>query len=51
MISVNALKGKLLTIIERETYDVKTIYNIVEDEKREFKTLLMLEMYFWRSRV
>ena len=50
MISVNALKDKIFTNIEYETYDMKTIYNFVEDEKREFKTLFMLEMYFWRSR-
>ena len=31
---VNALKEKFFTIIESETYDVKTIYNIVEDEKK-----------------
>ena len=35
MISVNALKEKLFTIIEGETYDVKTTYNIVEDEKEK----------------
>lgn len=34
MISVNALKEKLFTIIESETYDVKAIYNIVQDEKK-----------------
>ena len=50
MISVNALKDKIFSNIEYETYDMKTIYNFVEDEKREFKTLFMLEMYFWRSR-
>ena len=32
MISVNALREKLFTITENETYDMKSIYNIVEDD-------------------
>ena len=32
MISVNALREKLFAITENETYDMKSIYNIVEDD-------------------